>query len=219
VSSRLIAALSGNLQELMAAELKAARHAVTTGVRDATDGLKSELRSQITGAGLGSRLANTWRGEVYPKGRASLGSAGLVYSRAPVVVAAHDQGALIRSKNGFWLAIPLPAAGTGPRGKRMTPGLWERMRGQRLRFVYRSGKPSLLVADNFRAKTGKRGGFAAASVSAQKSGRGLTTVPIFLLVPQAQLKKKFDIASAAQRWQDRLMVLVTQSWPEESSDT
>jgi hypothetical protein len=40
-----------------------------------------------------------------------------------------------------------------------------------------------------------------------------------LLVPQAQLKKKFDIASAAQRWQDRLMVLVTQSWPEESSDT
>jgi hypothetical protein len=75
-----------------------------------------------------------------------------------------------------------------------------------------------LVADNFRAKTGKRGGFAAASASAQKSGRGLTTVPIFLLVPQAQLKKKFDIASAAQRWQDRLMVLVTQSWPEERSD-
>ena len=108
---------------------------------------------------------------------------------------------------------------SGPRGKRMTPGLWERMRGQRLRFVYRSGKPSLLVADNFRAKTGKRGGFAVASASAQKSGRGLTTVPIFLLVPQAQLKKKFDIASAAQRWQDRLMVLVTQSWPEERSDT
>ena len=33
-----------------------------------------------------------------------------------------------------------------------------------------------------------------------------------------QLKKKFDIASAAQRWQDQLMVLVTQSWPEERSD-
>ena len=122
MSSRLIAALSGNLQELMAAELKAARHAVTTGVRDATDGLKSELRSQITGAGLGARLANTWRGEVYPKGRESLGAAGLVYSRAPVVVAAHDEGALIRSKNGFWLSIPLPSAGTGPRGKRITRG-------------------------------------------------------------------------------------------------
>ena len=86
MSSRLVAALSGNLQELMAAELKAARHAVTTGVRDATDGLKSELRGQITSAGLGARLANTWRGEVYPKGRESLGAAGLVYSRAPVAV-------------------------------------------------------------------------------------------------------------------------------------
>ena len=91
MSSRLIAALSGNLQELMAAELKAARHAVTTGVRDATDGLKGELRSQITGAGLGARLANTWRGEVYPKGRESLGAAGFVYSRAPVVVAAQTR--------------------------------------------------------------------------------------------------------------------------------
>ena len=89
MSSRLVAALSGNLQKLMAAELKAARHAVTTGVRDATEGLKGELRSQITGAGLGARLANTWRGEVYPKGRESLGAAGLVYSRAPVVVASH----------------------------------------------------------------------------------------------------------------------------------
>ncbi len=139
MSSRLVAELSGNLQELMSAELKAARHAVTTGVRDATVGLKGELRGQITSAGLGARLANTWRGEVYPKGRESLGAAGLVYSRAPVVVAAHDEGALIRSKNGFWLSIPLPAAGTGPRGKRITPGLWERMRGQRLRFVYRAG--------------------------------------------------------------------------------
>ena len=215
MSSRLIAALSGNLQELMAAELMAARHAVTTGVRDATDGLKGELRSQITGAGLGARLANTWRGEVYPKGRESLGAAGLVYSRAPVVVAAHDEGALIRSKNGFWLSIPLPAAGTGPRGKRITPGLWERMRGQRLRFVYRAGKPSLLVADNQRARAGKRGGFTTASASAQQSGKGLVSVPIFLLVPQAQLKKKFDINSAVQRWESQLIQNVISNWPDE----
>ena len=216
---KLMAALTGNLDQMLADEVRIAEQAVTHSIREATDGLKTELRSQITSAGLGQRLANTWRGDVYPKGQMSIKAAGLVYSRAPVIVGAHDQGATIRSKDGFWLAIPLPAAGKGPRGKRMTPGLWEKLRGQRLRFIYRRGKPSLLVADNFRAKTGKRGGFAAASASAQKSGRGLTTVPIFLLVPQAQLRKKFDIASAAQRWQDRLMVLVTQSWPEESSDT
>lgn len=100
MSVRLLAALQGDLSKMMAQELNSARVAVTTGVREATQGLKSELRSQIEGSGLGARLANTWRGEVYPKGRPSLGLAGLVYSRAPVVVAAHDQGALIRSKNG-----------------------------------------------------------------------------------------------------------------------
>lgn len=215
MTARLLAALEGNLKEVLDAELGVAQTAVFTAVHLATDGLKAELRAQIEGAGLGSRLANTWRGEVYPKGRKSLNSAGLVYSRAPLVIAAHDQGALIRSKNGFWLAIPLPAAGNGPRGKRLTPGVWERMHAQPLRFVYRPAKPSLLVADNLRAKTGKRGGFSVASVSAQKSGKGVTTVPIFLLVPQVQLQKKLDIATAATRWQDRLLVLVTESWPDE----
>ena len=132
--------------------------------------------------------------------RTEIKAAGLVYSRAPVIVGAHDQGATIRSKDGFWLAIPLPAAGKGPRGKRMTPGLWEKLRGQRLRFIYRRGKPSLLVAENQRARQGQRGGFSAASQKAQASGRGLVTVPMFLLVPQVTLKKKFDIDRSARRW-------------------
>ncbi len=58
---RLLAALQGDLSKMMAQELNSARVAVTTGVREATQGLKSELRSQIEGSGLGSRLANTWR--------------------------------------------------------------------------------------------------------------------------------------------------------------
>ena len=118
---RLMAALFGDLERMLADEVRIAEHAVTQSIREATDGLKTELRNQITGAGLGQRLANTWRGEVYPKGKQSIKAAGLVYSRAPEVVGAHDRGATIRSKDGFWLAIPLPAAGRGPRGKRMTP--------------------------------------------------------------------------------------------------
>ncbi len=197
---RLMAALSGELDQMLAEEVRIAEQAVTLSIREATDGLKTELRSQITGAGLGPRLANTWRGEVYPKGKQSIKAAGLVYSRAPEVVGAHDRGATIRSKDGFWLAIPLPAAGKGPRGKRMTPGLWEKLRGQRLRFIYRRGQPSLLVAENQRARQGQRGGFSASSQKAQVSGRGLVTVPMFLLVPQVTLKKKFDVDSATRRW-------------------
>ena len=66
--------------------------------------------------------------------------------------------------------------------------------------MYRRGKPSLLVAENLRARQGQRGGFSAASQKAQASGRGLVTVPMFLLVPQVSLKKKFDIDSASRRW-------------------
>ena len=189
-----------DIARLMADEVKAGEKAVHFGIRDAGIALKDAWRGQVTGAGLGQRLANTWRAEVYPKGKLSIKAAGLVYSRAPVIVGAHDQGATIRSKDGFWLAIPLPAAGKGPRGKRMTPGLWEKLRGQRLRFIYRRGQPSLLVAENQRARQGQRGGFSAASQKAQATGRGLVTVPMFLLVPQVTLKKKFDIDSSTRRW-------------------
>jgi hypothetical protein len=34
---------------------------------------------------------------------------------------AHDAGSLIRSKNGFWLAIPTPAAVKALGGWRITP--------------------------------------------------------------------------------------------------
>jgi hypothetical protein len=70
-------------------------------------------------------------GEHHPLGALSEGQAqpehggpGLV--KAPQIVSAHDAGALIRSRAGFWLAIPPPAAGTNARGGRVTRGERER---------------------------------------------------------------------------------------------
>ena len=56
---KLQAAIRGDLQALLKAELRGAERAVTAGVRAATLGLKAELRAQVTGAGMGTRLANT----------------------------------------------------------------------------------------------------------------------------------------------------------------
>jgi hypothetical protein len=210
---RLQAAIEGDLKRFLAEELKAGEEAVTAGVREATDGLKQELRRQIAGAGLGQRLANTWRSEVYPKSARSIRAAGLVFSKAPNIVRVYEEGAVIRSKHGFFLAIPTPAAGRFGDGRRkMTPGLWERMHGVRLRFVYRRRGPSLLVADNRRARTGKRGGFAKASERALRTGRGLVTVPMFLLVPQVTLRKRLDVAGAAEKWLALLPQLVVRNW-------
>ena len=143
---RLTLDIRPDLAALMAAEIAAGERAVTAAVREAGAGLKLGWRGQITGAGLGARLANSIRSEVFPKAGASLNAAAVVWSKAPVIIGAHDAGPLIRARNGLWLAIPTPAAGKALGGRRITPAAWERKTGLRLRFVYRRSGPSLLVA-------------------------------------------------------------------------
>lgn len=198
--------ISPDIVAMMAAEIKAGEKAVTAAMREAGTGLKSAWRNQITGADLGQRLARTIRSEQFPKASPSLNAAALVWSKAPVIVGAHDTGPLIRSKNGFWLAIPLPAAGKSLRGGRITPGEWERRRGLRLRFVYRRTGPSLLVAEG---RLNTRG---QAVVSRSKIGRGKVTAPIFLLVPQVKLPKRLDLAPDADRALDSVPGLIVANW-------
>jgi len=197
-----------DLVAMMAAEIKAGERAVTTATREAGNSLKSAWRAQITGAGLGQRLARTIRSEQYPKGRASLSAAALVWSKAPVIIGAHDTGPLIRSRDGFWLAIPTPAAGKSARGGPITPGEWERRSGLRLRFVYRRTGPSLLVAE------GRLNNRGRAVASRSKTGHGRTTVPIFLLVPQVRLPKRLDLARDARAAQDALPGAIVANWLE-----
>ncbi len=180
-----------DIAALMQAEIAAGEKAVSAAMREAGTSLKSAWRSQITGAGLGTRLGNSIRLATYPKAGDSLNAAVLVWSNAPVIIGAHDTGPLIRSKNGFWLAIPTPAAGKSAKGGRITPGEWEHRTGLRLRFVYRRRGPSLLVAE------GRLNNRGRAVASKSKTGRGAATVPIFLLVPQVKLRKRLDLARDA----------------------
>ena len=180
--------LGPDLVALMAAEVAAGERAVSAAMAEKSNELKQRWRSQITHAGLGKRLAGSIRSRAYPKGKTSLNATGFVWSKAPEILSAHDSGPLIRSRDGFWLAIPLPAAGKGPRGKRLTPGEWERRRGLKLRFVYRRTGPSLLVAD------GRLNSRWLGVASRSTTGRGRSTVPVFLLVPQVKLRKRLDLA-------------------------
>ena len=60
----LKAAVEGSLVEYMEREYQNCARAVTKGVSLAANGLKIAMRTQVKSAGLGSRLANTWRGDV-----------------------------------------------------------------------------------------------------------------------------------------------------------
>jgi hypothetical protein len=198
--------LAPDLVAAMAAEIKAGEKAVTHAMRVAGTDLKASWRGQIIQAGLGRRLANTIRSQTFPKSGESLNAAALVWSQAPMIVSAHDTGPLIRSKDGFWLAIPTAAAGKGARGGRITPGEWEQRRGLRLRFVYRRTGPSLLVAE------GRLNARGVGVASRSKTGRGRATVPIFLLVRQVKLSKRLDLARDAARAVDRVPGLIVANW-------
>ena len=200
--------ISPDLVALMQAEIAAGERAVTTALREAGAGLKTAWRGQITRAGLGARLGNSIRLATWPKGGESLNAAALVWSNAPVIVGAHDAGPLIRSREGFWLAIPTPAAGKSTRGGRITPGEWERRTGLPLRFIYRRRGPSLLVAE---ARVNSKG---RAVASRAKTGRGKVTAPIFLLVPQVKLRKRLDLARDAERAIDGVPARIVVGWVE-----
>lgn len=216
---RLEAAITGNLHKFMQAQEKAAEVAVSNAVKDITEHVKQDLRAQVATAGLGRGISNAWKANYYPKSGTSIELAGYVFSKAPHIIRAFNDGTLIKSKHGFYLAIPSPAAPKrGIGGKRISPSNFPEHTLGRLRFVYRRNAVSLLVVDNLRASQGKRGGFRKASESALRSGRGLTTVVMFYLVPQVKMQKKLDVASVARLWQPRLPQAILNHWPEVSSN-
>ena len=63
---KLAATITRSLPVDMQAELRDIERAVATGTREAGRSLRTELRRQVTSAGLGQRLANSWRDRHYP---------------------------------------------------------------------------------------------------------------------------------------------------------
>lgn len=189
---RLDIALQGKLSEYLENEYKKGAIAVTKGITHATDGLKNAMRSQVKSSGLSNRLANTWRGNVYPKGKKSISAAGVVYSKVPKIMVGFEYQTVIRGKDGFWLAIPTPAIPKKIGGKKTTPALYEKIKGIRLRYVYRSNQASLLVHEQKRK-----------------------TIIAFWLVPQVKMPKLIHFEAEGEKWQKRLPTLILQNWRDD----
>jgi Family of unknown function (DUF6441) len=153
MSMKLAAAITRSLQADMQAELRHIERAVATGTREAGRSLRTELRRQVASAGLGQRLANSWRDKHYTNQK--LDAASLVYTKAPQIIRAFDEGAVIRSRRGRFLAIPTENAPMkGSDGRRISPRTFPEQRFGPLRFVPRQSGPSLLVVGGWRAGLG-----------------------------------------------------------------
>ncbi len=204
--TRIAAALEGNLEQYMKDELALAEKAVTAGVRRTGVETKFALRDDVVRGGLGRRLSNTWRLALFPENGVSLGAAAVISTKAPLLIEAFDKGVTIKSSEGLWLAIPTPSAPKlGIGRKRLTPKNFPEHRYGKLRFVYRKSGVSLLVVDNQRLRKGKRGGYTLSrSKRALASGYGLSTVPMFFLVPQARLKRRLNVSKVSDRAASKL---------------
>ncbi len=207
---KLTTTITGSIKAGMEAEMRTISKAVTAGVKEAGRGLKADLRKQVVSAGLGMRLSRTWRERTYPnKGH---DAASLVWSKAPQIIRTFDEGAVIKSKSGLWLAIPTPSAPKrGVGGKRINPSNFPEHRYGPLRFVYRRGRPSLLVVDGVRINKSGRVGRRAKGGAFTKTGRmkqGMATVAMFIMVPQVRLKKRLDVKRESERWSRRLPALI-----------
>lgn len=182
--------------------------AATEAVRETARQLEKELEAATDAAGLG-KLSKAWASRVYtgPGGK-SYEPVGLVYPKGKTrtlgAITAFSKGATILGRRGQYLAIPLPAAGPrqlpGGRGGTMnTPAEWERRTGQKLRPVFRPGKPTLLVLDKGRVNKAGRG-VRSRAVKSQR----YATIPIFILLPTVTLRSRFSVARIKQPYPRRL---------------
>lgn len=168
---------------------KAVAQAIGPRTADATERLKTRLRADTRGA-LGQRMANTWRGEVYPVKRPTrtLNPAGLVTSNASKVVSAFDPAATIKARNATYLAIPtenVPRQGRA--GKPMTPVEVEARFNQEMEIIPSLTRPGtfLLVIT---ARRGKRGVQQIRAKTARAFWKQAERIVMFVLVKQVRMK-------------------------------
>jgi hypothetical protein len=201
---RITLTLGGNAAASLRRDAETLIAAAAEGVADATTALEQSLRGQVTAAGLGSRLANTWRSRVFPP--SETGAAGEVWTVAPLIIQGFDEGATIIARNGSrWLAIPTAnvpprawgskAPGGHPR-RLMTPVEVEAAFNRDLRTVLPTGgRVGYLVMDQLVAARSGRG-FRPATPRRLAQGRSAQPVLMFVLVPQVTLAKRLGIARA-----------------------
>ena len=197
------------LAEALAETVRAAELALEDKTREVGGGRLARAWTSGLGPGKG-RIAREPAGWIRLNGRREVGGR---ISRTYGAIEAMTSTGRITAHSGGFLAVPLPAAGPRGRDRWLTPGEWERRTGLRLRYVYRAGKPALLVVDEAttNARTGTARGITRRRTAAdERRGfvRGSQTVPIFVLLPLVAFNERFSIEGVVAPYRAALPNLV-----------
>ncbi|MBB4837293.1 hypothetical protein HNP52_000344 [Sphingomonas kyeonggiensis] len=173
--------------------------AATEAMRETTYKALLTLRRQVVSAGLGQRLANTWRDRVYPEQRRSMNPSGYIWSNAPDIIDAFGRGAQIVPLAGRrYLAIPSDNVPRRRGAKRMTPFEVENAFNQDLTFL--RGKNGRVLAFVEAVRSRNRRGYRPGTKGRLAQGRQLDRILMFTLVPTIRMPKLLDIDDVAASW-------------------
>ncbi|MGI4880456.1 MAG: DUF6441 family protein [Janthinobacterium lividum] len=187
---------------------------VTAAMRDAGAGLKETLRDQVRTAGLGSRLANTWRGNTYPEAGASLDPAAYIWSNAPNIVASFATGATILPLNGrkyLWIPTKNVPATRQRRSSSHAAGPAEVQEVFKQPLIMIPGRSGHMLAFIDASLTSNRRVRSAARARGAVKGKP-RLVLMFTAVPTLRVAKKLDLDGAGQFWGDQFPALLQDRW-------
>jgi len=171
---------------------------LTTSMREATLETKQAWRQQVIAAGLGGRLANTIRSEVYPKARNALSPAGYLYTKAPKIIDAFSRGATIRPANGgrfLWIPTKNVPRRSSRGAGRMSPREVELHFHAKFFFEKGEGRSFLAFMEATRSKNLRT--WRQDTKGRRAQGRKAQAVLMFTLVPTVHVLKKLDLQELA----------------------
>lgn len=171
---RFTLVIKGQLSAFLAQLPDEYARSTTNVVRRKAASLKRALRRDVVRAGLGVRLGNAIRDQIFPRRGRSLRARGRVFSRAIVgkrgqrtdLITLFEEGAVIRPLRRKFLAIPTAEAGI-----RRMPALWPR--GSL--FVRSSRQSAILVHED------------------------QPNVPLFVLVRQVRIRRRLNVRGISER--------------------
>lgn len=192
------------LRTVCGAEAARVFRAVDEAVKEATTGLKEEMRDQ-TFAVLGRRVAYTWQGRFYANAGDARGPAGFVWTKAPRIIDFFRAERIV-TPLGNAFAIPVnPMVKRG--GRVMSVHEVEQQIGQRLQAHKLPSGLIGLFADLIRGRNGR--GFRSPSAGRLARGRKSELTLLFVLVRNLKSKKLIDLDAPANRWAGKVPDLIS----------
>lgn len=188
-------------------------HAATKAVKEVTFNARDAARNAIARSGFGSQWEKSIVGSMHPKRGEALNPWGWVHSTLNFADV-FELGTISIGRPLMWLPLPnvpaYPGTGSGKFPPRqMTPKIYVEMVGP-LTTIKRPGKPPMLGAVVAVSRSGKittpaRGGlFNRSKFQGRAKGQAHKIIPMFIGVPTAVIKKRFDVKPAIEKEASKL---------------